>query len=474
MTMKKKRDLTKGSIYKNLLWVAIPTLLSSLVQMAYNLTDMFWVSRVTTMGLDQSDAVTAVGTGGFYMWLGFGFIMLVKIGTSVNVSQAAGRNDADGVARYGANGFILMVFFAVFYSLLGFLFKEEFVGLFGYTKDIVISDSIDSLEGVSSFVIFIFLVNLFSGIYDGLGLTIMTFVIVATGLVFNMILDPFFILDQVTVFGQTFDGLGLTVKGAAIATVISQGLVLLIYILIYMSKLRPFDLHLKKYFSKEHMKSILRIGYPVGVQSILFTIIAVIITIMQAGYGEEVVATQRVGSQIEALAWMIASGFQVALASFVGQNYGAGRIDRVKNGYIAAMKILIPYGIAVNLLLFFFSKQLFGIFIQEPDTLKLGILYLRVLSVSQLFMILELATAGAFNGLGKTKYPSGVGIIGNFLRIPIAYVLALSLGYVGIWWAVSISSIVKGTVLVIMFVILLRKLCLRDVSILELNELEIE
>ena len=89
------------------------------------------------------------------------------------------------------------------------------------------------------------------------------------------------------------------------------------------------------------MKSILRIGYPVGVQSILFTIIAVIITIMQAGYGEEVVATQRVGSQIEALAWMIASGFQVALASFVGQNYGAGRIDRVKNGYIAAMKILI-------------------------------------------------------------------------------------------------------------------------------------
>ena len=99
--MKKKRDLTKGSIYKNLLWVAIPTLLSSLVQMAYNLTDMFWVSRVTTMGLDQSDAVTAVGTGGFYMWLGFGFIMLVKIGTSVNISQSAGRDDAEAVAKFG-------------------------------------------------------------------------------------------------------------------------------------------------------------------------------------------------------------------------------------------------------------------------------------------------------------------------------------------------------------------------------------
>jgi len=114
MTMKKKRDLTTGSIYKNLLWVAIPTLLSSLVQMAYNLTDMFWVSRVTSMGLDQSDAVTAVGTGGFYMWMGFGFIILIKIGTSVNVSQAAGRDDSEDVAKYGSNGFILMVLFAIF------------------------------------------------------------------------------------------------------------------------------------------------------------------------------------------------------------------------------------------------------------------------------------------------------------------------------------------------------------------------
>jgi Na+-driven multidrug efflux pump len=217
------------------------------------------------------------------------------------------------------------------------------------------------------------------------------------------------------------------------------------------------------------MKDILKIGFPVGIQSILFTIIAVIITAMQAGYGEEVVATQRVGSQIEALAWMIASGFQVALASFVGQNYGAGRIDRVKKGYVGAMKILVPYGIFVSLLLYFFAEDLFGIFIQEADTLPLGVTYLKVLSLSQLFMIIELATAGAFNGLGKTKYPSVVGIAGNFLRIPIAYVLAISLGYVGIWWAIGLSSILKGIVLFVIFVVLLRKLYKVDSSSLEIN-----
>lgn len=473
--MTRKKDLTSGSILKNLLWVAIPTLLSSLVQMAYNLTDMFWVGQVTRMGLDQSDAVTAVGTGGFYMWLGFGFIMLVKIGTSVNISQSAGRNDAESVAKFGNNGLILMVILALFYSLAGFFLKEEFVSLYGYDKAIVISDSINYLSVISTFVIFMFMGELFRGIYEGLGLTILTFFIGGAGLVLNMILDPFFILDQVTVFGTTIAGFGLTVKGAAIATVISQGFVLLIYILIYISKKwRPFDLHLKRYFSIDYMKKILRIGYPVGLQSILFTIIAVIVTIMQAGYGEEVVATQRVGSQIEALAWMVASGFQVALASFVGQNYGANRIDRVKKGYITSMKILIPYGIGVNLLLFFFSKELFGIFIQEADTLPLGITYLRVLSVSQLFMIIELATAGAFNGLGRTIYPSGVSITGNLLRIPGAFLLSLSFGYVGIWWAISLSSMIKGTVIVVLFVIFLRKLCIRDQERLEVLELEIQ
>lgn len=91
--MRKKIDLTTGSILKKLLIVAIPTLLTSIVQMSYSLTDMFWVGKVYTMGLDPEEAIAAVGIAGFYTWFGFGLILLVKIGTSVKVSQAAGRND---------------------------------------------------------------------------------------------------------------------------------------------------------------------------------------------------------------------------------------------------------------------------------------------------------------------------------------------------------------------------------------------
>jgi len=465
ITLKKKRDLTKGSIYKNLLWVAIPTLLASLVQMAYNLTDMYWVGQL----FYEEEAVAAVATGGFYMWFGFGLILLVKIGTSVSVSHSAGANDLESIEKIGNNGFILMLGVGILYSLIGVFGGKFFVDFFQFDNALVIEYAYQYLGTISTFVIAMFMVNLFNGIYDGLGLTIMTFVVSATGLVLNMVLDPIFIHETINVFGMTVNGFGMEVQGAATATVISQSFVLFIYILIYLGKNRPFHLHPLKYLDTTFMRKILKIGYPVALQSLLFTIIAIIITRMQSEYGFQVIATQRLGSQIEAFAWMIASGFQVALASFVGQNFAAGRIDRVKEGYIASMKMLIPYGILINIMLFVFARQLFSIFLDSPETLDLGKRYLEILSISQLFMIIELATAGAFNGLGKTKYPSAVGIVGNILRIPLAAIFALSMGFAGIWWAVSISSILKGTVLVFLFTRYLRKLLLKDSATLEIE-----
>lgn len=463
-----KRDLTNGNILQNLLWVAIPTLLSSIVQMTYNLTDMYWVARVRDMGLSEENAIAGVGTAGFYMWFGFGIIMLVKMGTSIKVSHAAGANEPEKISMFGNTGLGLMAVFAIVYALIGYFGAELYANSWGFEQEIVVQYTIDYLRVISIFGISIFFINVFSGIYDGLGLTIMTFLVTAVGLVLNIILDPIFILDQFSIFGITITGLGLTVKGAAIATAISQGVVLLIYIIIYLGKSRPFSLNIIKHFNVGAAKEILRLGFPIALQSVLFTTIAVIVTRMQAEYGSSVVATQRLGSQIEALAWMIASGFQVALASFVGQNYGAGRIDRVKEGYITAMKLLVPYGIVINLVLFFFSRELFGMFVENPEFLELGDLYLKILSISQLFMIIELATAGAFNGLGKTKYPSIVGIVGNLLRIPGAALLSIGLGYAGIWWAISFSSIIKGIVLVILFIIIFRRLYYTDTEKVEI------
>ena len=457
--MKNKLDLTKGNILKDILIVAIPTLLSSLIQMAYNLTDMFWVARVDQIGLIPEQAVSAVGTVGFYPWLGFGFIMLAKIGTSVKISQAAGMDDIKLIEKIGNNGLIFMFILGLGYSLFGFFGAEMFVGWFKTGSVNIDAYAISYMRIVTAFGLSLFMVNLFNGIFDGLGKTLSTLIVTSSGLILNMILDPIFILDEISIFGLfDINGLSMGVQGAPIATVIGQTSILLIYIGIYMSKARPFKISIFKNFDPKVLKEIFRIGIFVTIQSVIFTFISMNLARMVVSYGEAPMAIQRVGSQIEAVAWMVASGFQVALASFVGQNFGARRYDRIKEGYKTSMKLLIPYGILVNVLLFVFAEQLFSIFFDNPETLKIGKIYLQILSISQLFMIVELATAGVFNGLGKTIYPSVVGIAGNLLRIPVAIILSASIGYAGIWWGVSMSSIVKGVVLVIWLVYFLKKL----------------
>ena len=195
--MKKKIDLTTGSILKKLLIVAIPTLLTSIVQMSYNLTDMFWVGKVENMGLDPDEAIAAVGTAGFYPWFGFGLILLVKIGTSVKVSQAAGRNDMEEVKKIGNNGIVFMFALAMIYSMLGFFGADFYVAMFNSESANVISYATDYLRIMSLFGTSFFMVNLFNSVYDGLGKTINTFLITASGLVLNIILDPLFILEEI-------------------------------------------------------------------------------------------------------------------------------------------------------------------------------------------------------------------------------------------------------------------------------------
>ena len=128
--------------------------------------------------------------------------------------------------------------------LVGFFGAELYANAWNYDSLQVVSYTVDYLKIISMFGLSIFMVNMFSGVYDGLGLTIITFLVTASGLVLNIVLDPLFILDQVTVFGLTINGLGLTVKGAAMATAISQAFVLLVYLSLFLTKKKKFDLRI--------------------------------------------------------------------------------------------------------------------------------------------------------------------------------------------------------------------------------------
>ena len=176
-----------------------------------------------------------------------------------------------------------------------------------------------------------------------------------------------------------------------------------------------------------------------------------------ASWGPVAIAVQKVGSQIEAISWMTAEGFATALTAFVGQNYGANKWDRILKGYKATMIMACTIGIFSTILFVFFGESIFSIFIPEEEAILSGAIYLKILGYSQLFMCIEITTSGAFSGFGDTVTPSWVSIILTGFRIPIAIFLSsiLALGINGVWWSISGTSIVKGILLLILFIFMI-------------------
>lgn len=446
--MGKKINLTRGHIGKTLTRLALPIMGTSFVQMTYNLTDMFWVGKL------GSNAVAAVGTAGFYTWFAFSLILLSKVGAEVFVAQYLGRKDEDGAQSYARSAIHLNLFLAVVYGLILFYFRHYLIGFFNLA-DVSVTSMGESYLGIIAMgTIFMFINPVLTSIFNGAGNSKIPFLINLTGLVINMILDPI-LIRGIGPFGA------MGVLGAAVATVISQVVVTVIFIIIMAaSKDNFFKINIFKKIDLKRIKYILILGYSVGIQNGLFSIIAMIIARIISVYGPEAMAAQRLGSQIESITWMTAGGYSTAISAFVGQNYGAKKYDRILKGYFSGLRFMSVIGIFATVLLFVFPEQLFSVFISDAKTIAIGASYLRIIAISQWFSTLEISNQGAFNGLGKTIYPSVVGIVFNLARIPMVYFLSLTmnLGLDGVWWAITISSIFKGLVLFgFFYVVVIRK-----------------
>ncbi len=201
----------------------------------------------------------------------------------------------------------------------------------------------------------------------------------------------------------------------------------------------------------EKSKDIFTLGAPAAVHSAAFTTIAIVIGVMVSEHGSEANAVQKLGTQIESVSWMTAHGISYAMTAFIGQNYGGHKFDRVREGYRYGMSLSVVLGIVVTFFLYYGGEAMFALFVDEPKFVMMGGSYLRILALSQLFMCIEITSGGIFGGLGDTKTPAVVGVVLNFTRIPLAYVLVhTSLGLDGIWWAISLNSVLKGIVLYIL------------------------
>ena len=433
--MKTRINLLEGNILPALSALALPIMATSLIQMAYNLIDMIWIGKI------GASAVASVGAAGMFMWLSNGLATLAKMGGQIKVGHALGAQKKEDAASYAQSSIQMGIVFAIGFGILSIVFADEMIGFFQLNSAQVIQDAKLYLMITCGLVIFSFMNQIFTGILTAMGNSRTSFIATGIGLVLNIVLDPLFIFG----FGAIPP---MGVAGAAIATVLAQLVVMLLFLYTILRDTVLFsNIHILHSYSSQHTMEIFRIGLPSAVQSMLFSGISMVIARLIAGWGDAAVAVQKVDSQIESISWMTAEGYAAALNSFVAQNHGAKNTDRIREGYRLSMIVMLSWGVFCSLVLSVFPQLIFQVFIQEAEVLPMGVDYLRILGVSQLFMCMEITTAGAFSGLGKTLPPSIVSITLTGARIPMAILLGRWLGLNGVWWAITISSIGKGIVL---------------------------
>jgi len=440
-----KYSLVEGSIVNKLFFVAGPIIITQIFQMAYNLTDMFWLGRLS------SDAVAASGTAGMYLWLSMAFFLFGRMGAEIGVSQNLGRKDIETARLFAQNSIITAVICGLLTGAVFLAFHTQLLGLFRIQEAHVERDAAEYLAIVSLSLPLGFTTAAINGIFVGAGNSRMSMMVSGFGFILNMLLDPLLIFTA-----------GLGIHGAAIATVIAQSLTVCIAIYVLLkSKSRPFEkMWLTFKPSMSIIKQILKWVTPVSLESFLFTVLSMMLTPLVAIYGAGALATVRVGSQIESLTWLIAGGYAAALTAFTGQNYGAGKWTRINKGFKVSTFLMICWGVLIALVLFYGGGVLFGIFVpNDPDVIKMGIHYLQVLAFVQVPACLEGVAAGIFRGKGKTLPPSIASISSNIIRVISGYLFVsfTDLGLTGIWIAVGASAAIRGIWIFIWYTIHARK-----------------
>ncbi|MFR3752896.1 MAG: MATE family efflux transporter [Enterocloster sp.] len=320
---------------------------------------------------------------------------------------------------------------------------------------LVVADAIAYLRiAMRPSFVFAFIGQTLTGLYTASGNSRTPFVANCIGMGANIVLDPLLI------FGLgPIPGMG--VAGAAIATVTAQFIVALVLVIsmrrdpVLASQMRvwiPTPL--------SNIKTMVRIGFPAAIQSMLYCRISMVLTRFVTAWGDTAVAVQRVGGQIESISWMTADGFGTAINAFVGTELWRGKPEAGKERLHDSICHHVYMGHFYHPAFSYFgAAPIFSLFIHEAEVIPAGADYLRIIGFSEMFMCVELMTVGALSGMGKTMEASVITIILTAARIPLAVILGgTAMGLNGIWWALTISSIVKGIIFFVYYLHIMKRM----------------
>ena len=429
-----------GSVLNQLIWMAMPVIGTSFMSMAYTFINIIFVGKL------GSHAVAAVGTAGLYMNLSWGLSSLFTVGAGIKVSHAIGKGDLHLARSYVRSGVLASMLSAVIFFIFLAFSSDFLIGLIQLHSLFIEIEASSYLVLAGVSVLFSFQNLFFTNVFIGSGDSKTPFRINATALVINIVLDYILIFPC-----------GLGINGAAISTIISQAIALGLFYrkLNRSASLKPLGVPYKPSLLKE----IVGLGISPTLQRVSFTIIAIMMARIISTWGPTAIAVQKVGIQIEAISYMTMGGVLSALAAISGQAFGARNYAKQWTAFKAGLILAIVIGLFASTLLIAFPGTLFSIFLSDKESIVMGREYLIILGFSQLFMCLEFSATGAFFGWGKTNVPAISSIVLTVIRVPMALIMiefwkhALS----SVWWSISISSILKGILLVGLYVFLFKR-----------------
>ena len=428
------KDLTEGSVGRNILRFAMPMLVGHMFQQLYTFVDQIIVGRFL-----GKEALASVGASFPVIFTLIALIIGIATGGTIVISQFFGARDYTRVKRAIDTIFIVMGIFAVIMTTVGVIFAQEIFRLINLPEELMPTATTYFTIYVSGLVVF-FGYNGVAAILRGLGdsITPLYFLVLSTFL--NIGLDLLFIVK-----------LGWGIEGAAFATLIAQGTAFLVAVFYLNRTHELIKFNLKEFtFDPEIFKQSLRIGLPTGVQQAFVALGMMALMRIVNGFGTNVVAGYTAAGRLDSLAVIPSMVFAQALSTFVGQNMGAGKIDRIRKGLRRTLLMSSAVAIVITLLIIVFKYPLMSLFTRDQAVINIGGDYLTIVTSFYLLFTWMFTYGGIMRGAGDTLVPMFLTIFSLWIiRIPAAVILSqesialfglsikgFGMGADGIWWSI--------------------------------------
>ncbi len=428
--------MTEGGIFKNLLFFATPLILGNLLQQMYNAVDSIIVGNYV-----GSNALAAVGAGASLIYLLIAFSLGASVGAGVIVSQYLGAKDKEGVHKAVHTAMTISIILGLILTAGGILFSRKLLVMMNTPAEIL-DDAACYLRIYSYGLIFNVVYNMAAGILNAAGNSRRSLMYLAAAAVVNIFMDLLLIA-----------GLKIGVAGAAIATNFSQAIscILALWFLFrvpadYRISLKSLRIH------KAMALRIIQIGLPTGIQNMVISFSNILIQASINQYGATAVAGFSAYLKIDGFNILPVLSFSMAITTFIGQNYGAGKYDRMKKGMWVTLLMGIVYTVLTGILLLTFSGQIMRLFSEDVGVIAYGQTAMRYFCPFYWILAILHSLAGTVRGTGKSIPPMVVLLVSLclFRIVWIQLVLPYYTSIEGIFILYPISWLV-GAVLMILY-----------------------